>query len=208
MTVLAAAWCEGGVFLAADSKRVDVVVGERVTLPEVEKLQQITPWCVMATAGAGTLGDAVRTFLRSVLFYDPPGFEEILLQAVEALRFMYGQYMRRYLEKAQPLVACLAAVQPGGEPRITILSSDSGFEPNDLPKDTPFWTVASDARLAHQTLWRLWTPSVALDRQAATQWMVSGVAELQTVLPSIGFPVRMAFVDRNSNHQWAIVPPR
>lgn len=205
MTVLVAAWCAGGVLVAADSKRSDVAIPD-TELPPVRKVQQVTPWCVMATGGAGTLGDAVRMFVRSICFYRPLSYDEVVQKSIEALRFMYGKYTEQYPQKGQPLIACVAGVQPRGRPRITVLSSNEQFQPTELPETTPFWAAGSESDRARQVLGSLWEPRVAENHERAGTWASVGIEQLAREVEGVGLPVYVAFIDRNGQHHWALYP--
>lgn len=197
MSVLVAAWCAGGVLMAADSKRSDIGAPD-AKLPRVRKIDPVTPWCVMGTGGAGTLGDAVRMFVRSICYYQPPSYDEVVQQSTEALRFMYRRYAERYPQEGQPLVGCLAGVPPGGRPRITVLFSSEQFSPQELPETTPFWVVASDSQRARQVLESLWAPRAAEDPSVAVGWIGTAVELLARENAAIGLPVRVEFIGRDS----------
>ena len=205
MTVLAAARCASGVLVAADSKRSDMATPD-AELPPVRKVQQVRPWCVMAAGGAGTLGDAVRIFVRSICYYRPPSYDEVLQKSIEALQFMYGKYAERYPEEGQPLTACLAGVPPGGKPRIAVLSSAEQFRPTELPETTSFWVAASDPERARQVLESLWEPEVAEDPELARRWVGAGMEQLVREIEGVGLPVYVAFIDRNGKHHWSLYP--
>lgn len=202
MTIIAASWCEEGVFAFADSKRIDLLL--RTELPPAEKLTQIVPWGVLATGGAGSLGDAVRTFLRSILFTFPPSKDELLAECSCAMDYMYGRYKER-TKCEQSLVGCIACVPPGEQPQIWVFDSVKGLVPEPVPPEVPYWVAACDTNRAFEVLDEFWTPEVARSRRCALEWATRAVKKLAIEFEPIGFPLKAVFFDRDGKPFFARV---
>ena len=132
MTILVAFKFEKGVILTADRKRSDITSsGEnKGAFTSVNKVQQVHPHMVIATAGLG-LGQAIVDVITGIINNNESiTVPETLLVVKEAFHFNYNLF-----KKANPTISYLSLVALIGgydieqkESYLYFLSADNGFE--------------------------------------------------------------------------------
>jgi hypothetical protein len=193
VSVIGATYSEQGVFLFGDAKRTDLLVDTK--LPPVIKVTDVLKWGFLGTGGPGSLGAALREFLKSILYPYPPSTTALLSECQGAMRFMYRRYVALTGSNLS-LVSVLGCVPPGAAPAIWTFNSSDDFEPTPLDSKQPFWLCASNTERAVKVMGGLWSPAILTSKDLAAEWAKAGVEALSREFEAIGPPTSIHFVSK------------